>query len=212
MLLNYLKIVKMIQKAKEKNWKDVDDVLVPKKYISRIDLKTESVLGKIVAKTLAFQKKSTELKVAIMTDCDDLYLEMMRAADVNIEARKGNYTIHNFDRSVKVEMKISDRIEFDEKINFAHAKIKEFLELKTKDVDVVLHELINGAFNTKSNKLDTKSIFKMLKYKIKDSLWREAMELITDSIQKNKSVRYLAVYQKDEEGKYKQIQLNFSAL
>ena len=201
-----------IQKAGDKHWKDVDNVSVPKKYISKIDQKTERVVAKVLLKTIAFQKKAVELKNIMIDECDELYFEMMKAAGIDVKERKGNYTVFSFDRSIKLEMKVSDRIEFDEKINFAHEKIKEFLVLKTKGVDNVLTELINGAFNTQSNRLDTKSIFKLFKYKIKDSIWLEAMDLIKESIQKNKSVRYLAIYQKDDDGKYNQIQLNFSAL
>lgn len=202
----------MIQQAKEKTWKDVDGIEVPKKYIDRITQKTERVLSKVINKTLLFQKKAMTLKDEIITECDELYLEMMKAADVEIKERKGNYSIFCFDRSIKAEMKISDRIEVDEKMNFAHEKIKEFLALKTKNADEVLTVLVNGAFNAKTNKVNVKDVLKMFRYKIKDKLWVEAMDLAKESIHKNKSVRYLAIYQKNPEGKYEQIQLNFSAL
>ncbi len=202
----------MIQQAKEKHWIDVDGAPVPKKYIDATTLKKERVIGKVVNKTLAFQKKAIELKEAIMAECDDLYVELMKQAGVKIEERKGNYQLASFDKSVKIEMKVSDRIEFDEHINFAQEKIKEFLAKKTVGIDSDLSELINSAFQTKKNRLDTKSIFKLFTLKINHPIWEEAMSLIKKSIQKNKSVRYLAVYEKDEEGKYKQIQLNFSSL
>ncbi|WP_346856552.1 DUF3164 family protein [uncultured Draconibacterium sp.] len=202
----------MIQQAKEKHWIDVDGTAVPKKYIDATTLKKERVVGKVLTKTLAFQKKAVELKESIMTDCDDLYFEMAKQAGVKIEERKGNYQITSFDKEVKIEMKVSDRIEFDEHINFAQAKIQEFLAMKTAGIDTDLSELINSAFQTKKNRLDTKSIFKLFTLKIKHPIWDEAMDLIKKSIQKNKSVRYLTIFEKDDEGKYKQIQLNFSAL
>lgn len=202
----------MIQQAKQKHWEDVDGVMVPKKYIDSLALKKERVVGKVLSKTLAFQKKAVELKEAIMADCDELYYAMMKEAGVDISERKGNYQITSFDRSVKIEMKVSDRIEFDEHINFAQERIKVFLAQKTEGIDGDLSELINSAFQTTKNRIDTKSIFKLFTLKIKHPIWEEAMGLIKKSIQKNKSVRYLSIFEKDAEGRYKQIQLNFSSL
>ena len=154
-----------------------------------------------------------EFKALAFADVDKIYGEMLKDANIEPGKRKGNFTLSNFDKSAKIEINISDRIEFDENIEFAQLKINEFLAIKTGNSDPEIVELINNAFKTSKGRLDSKRILSLFSYKITNPLWVEAMELIKKSITTNSSVRYMAFYYKPENGeKYELLNLNFSNL
>ena len=110
----------------------------------------------------------------------------------------------------KVQKNVSDRIEFDENINFAQQKLSEFIAAKTDGADQELRELVNSAFTTTRGRLDTKRIMSLFSLKINHPLWNEAMELIKRSISVNNTVRYLTLWVRNDYGRYEQINLNFS--
>ena len=61
-------------------------------------------------------------------------------------------------------------------------------------------------------KLDKRRILGLQKLKIEDPEWEEAMQIINDSIQIERTKRYVAFFERDEDGEYKPIVLNFSSL
>jgi hypothetical protein len=133
--------------------------------------------------------------------------------DNNVPAQsKGGYSVSTFDRDVKIEISIQERIEFDDKISVAHEKIKQYLAEKMQGVDADLQSLINQAFETRKGRMDVKRILSLFRLQIKHPLWLEAMELIKSSISRNDSKRYVQILKKDVNGEYRNIDLNFSSI
>ena len=200
----------MIQKAKDSTWTDHRGQQVPRQYVDRFDVKKEAVIGKLTTDAMALNKRLADFKQKAFGEADALYAEMLKTAEIAPTERKGNYTLYNFDKSIKLTVDVSDRIEFDENINFAQQKINEFLLEKTSGADAELSVLVNNAFTTTKGRLDTKRIFQLFQLKITHPLWQQAMDLIRKSIQTNSSVRYLTFYTRGGGDKYEIINLNFS--
>jgi hypothetical protein len=76
--------------------------------------------------------------------------------------------------------------------------------------DIVL--IVNNAFTTVRGKLDHKKILQLYTYKIKNTRWEKAMQLLKDSITSNHSKRYIRVSERDITGEYQVINVQFSAL
>lgn len=192
-------------------WKNHLDQEVPVAYITTIDKKKDRTSRSLITKANRLNKQLSAFKNELLEKCDALYEEMK--ADANITTgKKGNYTITSFDKSVKLEINVSERVEFDDRINFAQDKINEFMTIKTKDTDADLTELVTHAFQSSNGKLDSKRILSLFSLKIKHPLWKEAMDLIKQSIQRNNSKRYVRIWEKNTSGEYKAIDLNFSSL
>jgi hypothetical protein len=202
----------MIQLVKHSVWQNHKGQDVPREYVSAFDRKKEQALGSLLKKAEKINEMLTAFKVESFNVGDALYEAMLRDANINIDTRKGNYSVFSFDKSVKLEVNVSDRIEFDENIVFAQHKLNEFINEKTAGSDIELRELINNAFTTSKGRLDTKRILGLFSLKISHPLWVEAMELIKKSISTNNTVRYLTIAVRDEFGKYEQVNLNFSNL
>ena len=195
-----------------KIWRDHLDREVPATYVPKIDKKKEKVALRYLKKAKYIHNKLEEFKAALLEDCDELYELMLEEAEIDENKRKGNYTVTSFDKSVKIEVNVQERIEFDDHINMAQKKINQFLEEKTKGVDHDLAVLVNDAFKTSNGRLDTKRILGLFKLQIKGKLWEEAMELVKKSINRNNSKRYVRIFEKDIEGEYQNIELNFSSI
>ena len=71
-----------------------------------------------------------------------------------------------------------------------------------------------SAFETSRGKLDTKKVLSLKRHasRIKDKRYHEAMDLIDKAIRKPESKTYFRVWEKDENGQYKSVDLNFSSI
>jgi len=196
---------------KKEIWTDYQGNDVPVKYVSSYDKKKEKVINKIATEASKINEMLEDFKKRMFAECDKLFDEMFKANDLEKIAQK-NYTLYSFDKSFKIEVTSQDVVDFDDRIQLAQAKINEYLKIKTDGADQELSILVNNAFKTKKGRLDKARIFGLFPLKINHLLWLEAMELIKNSIVTNYTRRYAVLYVRDDEGKYIQVQLNFSAI
>lgn len=189
-----------------------DGFKIPANRVPVIDRKKDTIAHRYLNKAKSLNTKIAEFKTKMLKDIDAIYAEMLKEANLEPTDRKGNFMLYSFDKSIKIMVKVSDRIEFDDHITIAQEKIKEFLNKKTEGADQDLAELVNNAFTTTKGRLDTKRILGLFNLKIKHKLWLEAIELIKTSITRNQSKRYVTVYERNGEGEYKAIPVNLAAV
>ncbi len=195
----------------KKQWIDLAGNEVPAQYVPKLDKDRERVTLKYLARAKKLSKQLEKFKTDLLEDCDAVYEGML--ADNNVPGNsKGGFSLSTFDRSAKIEISIQERIEFDDLISVAHEKIKLYLEEKTQGIDNDLQQLINQAFETRKGRMDVKRILGLFRLQIKHPLWVEAMELIKSSITRNNSKRYARIWEKDSNGEYRNIELNFSSI
>lgn len=195
-----------------KIWKDHKGNEIPEKYVPELDKIKDKMVLKTLKQAKIISAQLAKFKKGLMTEADIIFYKMLEEANIDNDQRKGNLTICSFDKSIKVEIKVSDRIQFDDNITLAQAKLSEYIDLKMEGTDRDIAELINSAFQTDKGKLDNKRIFSLFRMKIKHPLWIEAIELIKKSIQINSTTKYITVYEKDADGKYQNIDLNMSSI
>ena len=204
----------MIQTRKDKAWRDEAGTMIPYNRLTKYELMRERELGKIIKDAEVINKKLAEFKNHVRQACDDIVTIYMEESGVE-SIGKGNVTLFNFDRSVKVELSINDRIEFDDlTMKACKQKLDEFLNANVDEKQAFVKEMVNEAFSTSRGKLDAKKVMSLLKYenKIKDVLFLQALKLLKESIRRPDSKAYYRVWQKDDAGEYKNIELNFSSI
>lgn len=202
----------MIQKNTSKTWLDHRGNEVPRDYVPKFDRYNEIQVSKIFNAAIKLNEQIARFKAMSYEIADALYAEMLRNANISPSDRKGNYTLTSFDKSIRIEVNVNELIEFDENINLAQMKLQEFIENKTKGVDIDIVALINQAFTTRKGRLDKARIFGLFSLNITHPLWQESMELIRKSINRNSTVRYMEISEKDENGRYIPIRLNFATI
>lgn len=204
----------MIQSRKDQYWTDEAGNRIPRNRLTRREVDNESIMAKLLKGALDINARLTSFKGQIRTATGDMVAAFMEEKGLD-SVGKGNVTLYNFDRSVKIEVSISDRIEFDDlTMKACKEKFDQFLSDNVEQRQEFIKEMINDAFSTRRGQLDSKKVMGLLKYetKVKDAHFQEAMSLLKESIRRPDSKTYYRVWIKDDSGEYQNIDLNFSSI
>ncbi len=189
---------------------DAEGNEVPLKYISKHDLKRDKLVSGIIAKVQKANRELAELKKSVIKDVDDYLAEV--ADDYN-EKWQGNTSLTDFSGNSQIEVKVSKKLEFDERLNIVKQKVDNYIKSLVKNSNKDLVMLITKAFkvDNKGN-VDTKQILSLKSYNIDNPEWQAAMKLIDDAVRISSSKRYFHFRVKGNEGDLETITLNFSQI
>lgn len=204
----------MIQTKKDKAWFDESGNLIPYNRLTKLEITREAAIGKILINAQAINNKLIDFKESIKIATSKMVADYIAEKGLD-SLGKGNVTLFNFARTVKVEVSISDRIEFDDlTMKACKEKFDIFLAENIDEKQAFIKEMVNDAFSTSRGRLDAKKVMSLLKYelKIKDAIFQEALSLLKESIRRPDSKTYYRVWLKDENGEYQNIDLNFSSI
>ena len=202
----------MIQTSKNQTWIDETNAPIPYKRTTTLERSKEKNAAILMKDAQAINKRLLDFKETIKEHCKSIYDQASAENNVKLDG-KGNYTWFNFDRSIKIEVSISDRVTFDDlTIAAAKQKLDEFLDANIDVKIEFVKDIITEAFSTSKGKLDSKKVLSLLKYrdKVKDLGFQEALNLIEKAVRRPDSKTYHRVFVKDEDGRYNAIELNFS--
>ncbi len=186
---------------------------VPEAYVDKFDKKKHHAAIKFHARAKELNKELLAFKTAMLKACDDIYDQAL--AENKIKPREnanGSYSVCTFDKKLKIEVNVHGLLRFNDNIKLAHAKIKEWVSLKTDAMDDDMAIYVQAAFESTKGNLDTNKIISLMKMKIKHHLWMEAMELIRKSIETNHTKRYVRISERQPDGQYKYILLDIAQL
>ena len=204
----------MIQKAKQKTWVDGTGQEVPIQYIGATAKLKERNAAKLIKKGKQISEQLNAYK-KLMVQLS-LSIAKQQEKELNIKFNPtGIFICYNFDKSIKIEGKLTSKITFDDlTINACKQKLDEFIKTSIETKSEIMKNMIIDAFTTVRGKTDTKKVMSLLKYKDKEknALFQEAMSLLEKSIERMNSKRYWTIYERNEEGEYKSINLNFSSV
>ena len=207
--------MKLQHTSKDKIWIDEAGDQIPFNRTTAIERKKEKYAFSLLKKGKAVYQVLADLKAAIREASDEVLNAEREASNVKL-SEKGNYTWYNFDKSIKIQVDVSEPIRFDEiKIAAAKEKLMELIRTNISGDEFII-SIAEDAFQTSSGKLDPKKILGLRKHsarirneKIKNE-WDDTMKLIDSSITRPKSKSYYKIWVKDSEGKYEGVELNFS--
>jgi len=203
----------MYQTSKDKMWSDEQGMKIPFTRTTSVERLMEASSAKLLKEAKKVNTALLDFKEHMKEVCDKVFQDYMESKDA--PPTKGNFTWYNFDRSIKVEVAISDRIEFDDLgITACKAKLDEFIDNNVEGKKEFVKQLISEAFSTSRGKLDAKKVMGLLKYrsKIKDSQFQSALSLLEESIRRPDSKTYFRIWEKRADGGWENIDLNFSSL
>lgn len=210
-----------MSKKTKKQWIDNNGLIIPPARVTPLEKKIERYANKLLRDAERINKQLSEFKDEIAVKADEVWQESLQNSGLDDEAiarHKGNHTFYNFDRSIKIETSITERIDFDDALMAAaKEKFDEFLSQNTSGTDEMIRQLIMDAFSTHRGKLDAKKIMNLVRYKSKISERRypnfhAAVSLIEESIRRPDSRRYFRIWKRNEAGEYENIDLNFSSI
>lgn len=185
--------------------------LVPENTIKPIDFERDALVSRLIEKVKEVQQQLKQFKALAFGDIAafvDLSLEQY---DVHLGGNKGNITLYSFDGQYKIVRQIQDSIRFDERLQAAKVLIDECIQSWSADSNDHLKILILDAFQVdKEGKISTGRVLGLRRHDIKDEKWLQAMEAIAESINVVDSKSYVRFYERDKDGKYQAISLDFA--
>lgn len=202
------------QKSTQEFWIDEAGMKIPYARTTKVERLMEKESSRLTREAKKLNSSLTAYKRSIQKTCDRIYAEFMKSKENN-KPGKGNFIWYNFDRTIKIEVSVSDRIEFDDlTIQACKDKFDTFIDDNVEGKADFVKELVSEAFSTSRGRLDSKKVMGLLKYrgKIKNALFQEALSLLEESIRRPDSKVYFRVWEKDSAGQYKNIDLNFSSI
>ena len=200
----------VIQKAGDP-WTDEQGITIPFTRINQSEKLKERFAGTITNKAMALSKQMEELHILIRKAETDI--AQQAAKEGKAVTKKGSFTWYNFDKSVRIEVNNNDTVKFDEAmIAAAREKMDKFLSESVSNTEDIVKQLINSAWHSRKGGLDSKKVLGLTKFrnKIAHKDFQEALNLIEQSQNIDSSKKYYKVAVKDDQGQYKNINLQFS--
>lgn len=185
--------------------------LIPVDKVKPVDkLRDEEVKTMIkVAKVL--REDMQRAKRRLFASFNDLVALSAQEYEVVLGGKKGNTTLLSFDGRYKVQLAVSENIVFDERLQIAKHLIDECLTDWTQNASDNIKAIINQAFQVdKEGKISTHRVLSLRSLDINDDNWLRAMDAISDAIQVTDTKEYIRFYERDEQGAYHQVSLDFS--
>lgn len=205
------------QVSSDEFWTDESGVKIPYNRTTKFERLRERKLYSLYRKTLTANKALQDLKEEVEKTIEELIEAARKENAVKLQS-KGSYTFYNFDRTLKVEVKVNELIRFDDlKLESAKEVLLELVRKNVSGDDFILG-IVEDAFQTSRGRLDTRKILGLKKHtkRIKTaeirSEWEKAMTLIDEAISRPESKTYYRVWELDKNGEYQNVELNFSAL
>ena len=203
-------MAEVIKKGKTVYWKDTEGALVPVQYIPKDERDADKMVSKIMGKVISFREKMKKFKSELEAEISKYLTETAKKYG---EEWEGNATIYDFGKNRQIEIKLSKHFVFNEKLQLAKQKIDKCIMAWSENSNKKLIALVNKAFKVdKKGNLDAKRILELKSLEIKDKDWKEAMQLIEESMTVDSTKIYYNFRIKDENGQWKSIPLNFSSL
>ncbi len=114
---------------------------------------------------------------------------------------KGNRTYQTIDGLMKVQVAVSDQLDFGSELQMAKGLLDECLNEWSADSRPEIQAVVTRAFNTdKEGKINRSEIFMLLRLEITDERWQRAMQAIKDAIRVVGSKTYVRVYERKSQG------------
>jgi len=201
------------QKSTDQYWKDEKGIQCLYSRTTKSERLMEAQSYKLAKEALKLNQELSAFKNYVREVCQEVYDTYMSEKEAT--PTKGNFIWYNFDRSIKIEVSIKERIEFDDLgITACKSKLHDFLKENVESKDAFIKDMVMDAFETSRGKLDAKKVMSLLRYrsKIKNPLFQEALNLLEESIRRPESKTYFRVSTRTSEGKYEVIDLNFSSI
>lgn len=181
-------------------WLDHKGDAVHPDLVKVTDKIKDEAVGNLINAAMNISASIAHFKAQALEEVDGYFALLLQEYGVDEKARskKGNITLKNFSETMKIELRVADHIEFDEKLQIAKMKVDAYLKKATEGASAEIQTLITKAFEVdKQGNIDAKKVFALKSYDITDPLWVEAMGIIDEAKRITSSKSYIRFYHRE---------------
>ena len=177
---------------------DAKGNLVPVEMVKPEDRLEDEQVRKIMGFALTLSAQIDRFRGHTMTDLGELDALLAQEYDTTPRGgRKGNRTYQSFDGLYKIQVQVSDFIDFGPQLQIAKSLIDECLNEWSADARPEIRAIVTRAFNTdKSGQINRSDIFMLLRLDIEDERWGRAMDALRDAMRVMGSKEYVRFYRR----------------
>jgi hypothetical protein len=172
----------------------------------------EETVQQLFAKAKGINKALTTFKDKAFADMQALHACLIEHSKRHSEG-KGNFEVQSEDGKLKIAYKYQENGRFDERSKEAEAHIIDFVARHFKE-QPDSQELITKLLERNKGQLDIKLVQKLygMEDRFSDTAWREGIRLLKESFIPTDTKTYINFYERDGNGTWVALPLNFSAV
>ena len=207
-----------IYTTKDSTWVNAAGDKVPVKFVPPADKVKETFAGKIYKSAMHAEATLSAFHAMLngaFSEVNKLIREEYELKYNKKKEGKGNVTWFSFDRSIKVEAEVNDIVKWDQAMmTEALQLLNTYISTNMSETNELIAGLVQSAFANSKGMIDTGKVFQILKHqdKIKNKGFQKACEMIKQAQSIDRTKLYMRVWEKVEDGSYRNINLNFSSI
>lgn len=172
--------------------------LVPLENIKAQHKLEDETVRKILAYAEDLSAQIARFKGHTFTDLCAFDALLQQDYGVTRGGKKGNRTYQTIDACQKIQVQVSEFIDFGPELQIAKALIDECLTEWAADSRPEIRAIVTRAFNTdKEGQINRSEIFMLMRLEIGDARWIKAMDALRDAMRITGSKTYLRFYERD---------------
>jgi len=186
--------------------------LVPAEAIKAADRLEDEVVRKIIGFARDLSAQIARFRGHTFTDLGEFDALLAQEYGSRRGGKKGNRTYQTFDGLMKVQVQVSDFIDFGPQLQVAKTLIDECLNEWAAEARPEIRAIVTRAFNTdKEGKINRAEIFMLLRLDIEDERWKRACDAIRDAMRVTGSKQYVRFYERDShEGQWQAVTIDLA--
>ena len=194
--------------------KDSKGRLVPVNNVKVTDKLRDDVVNNLVAAAKLEQEGLKAFKKSSYDDVQAFVGLVAAEHDVKFGGLKGNISLLSFDGCRKVNVAISENITFDESLQVAKDKLDDLLLEWSNGANENIRIIVLDAFKVdQEGKISVSRLLELRRYEVHDERWKDAMNIISNSIVISGSKSYIRFYERETpESEWRAISLDIAKL
>lgn len=176
--------------------RDAKGALVPLASVKPADLLMDELVRGMTTSASSLSAQLAGFKLDAFDQVSAFQALLAQDYGATLGGKRGNITLTSFDGCRKVQVQVSDLLEFGPELQAAKSLVDECLTGWSKDSGTELRALVTRAFSVEKGQINRAELFMLLRVNITDERWVRAMDAIRDSIRVIGSRQYMRFYQR----------------
>lgn len=191
---------------------DAKGALVPLENVKAADKLEDETVRVIMHYARELSDQIARFRGHTFTDLGEFDALLEQEYGARKGGRKGNRTYQTIDGCMKVQVAVSEFIDFGPQLQVAKGLIDECLNEWAADARPEIRAVITRAFNTdKEGQVNRSEIFMLLRLEIEDERWKKAMDAIRDAMRVTGSKQYVRFYERDRpDGQWRAVTIDLA--
>ena len=183
--------------------KDAQGRLVPVEMIKPADRQRDDLVRELFHEYGMLQNDCEKFR-SLADDAIDAHLQLVQEQyGVKVRGQEGNLVMTSYDGELRIVRAVDKVIAFTDEIHAAKKLIFECVEEWVDGARPELKVVVEDAFRQdKAGHLSAGRILGLLRWKIEDVRWLQAMQAIKDSVKVQSTRQYLRFYRRTPDGQY----------